>query len=235
MKDALGDRMKRYESVFNFRLTPRSCVIVRIDGKAFHTFTRGFQKPFDPILTHAMDSASTELFKHVQGLKLIYTQSDEISLLLTDFDTHETQGWYDYELSKIVSVSASIVTGKFLVELWKSEVLLARKSNLNKIPAFDSRAFVIPRSDVVNYFLWRVKDCTRNSLNGFARSIFSHKDLQGKNCTQVEEMLDKSGTPWEIAERDKFGFMSTVEGPVKIVPDYPGLAEIIDPLIKPQE
>lgn len=236
MKDALGTRMKRYENVSNFCLTPRSCVIIRIDGKAFHTFTRPYKKPFDPVITGAMDFACIQLFDKVQGSKIVYTQSDEISLLLTDFDTHETQGWYNYELNKIVSISASLVTGNFIREIIFRN-LSEWVDGYGDLPAFDSRAFTIPRDDVVNYFLWRIKDCRRNSINGYAQSIFSHKELQGKNCDKVLEMLKESGNAWDdpesrkITDRDRYGFLRASNGDIQIVPEYSYLAEVINPFI----
>jgi tRNA(His) guanylyltransferase len=114
IKDDLGNRMKSYyEEVSKTKLVRRMPVIIRIDGKAFHTFTRGMLKPFDDILINTMQSTTKYLCEHIQGCKLGYTQSDEISLLITDYDTLETNAWFDYEVQKMSSIAASMATMAF--------------------------------------------------------------------------------------------------------------------------
>ena len=189
MKDNLGDRMKVYENANRFYLTRRMPVIIRIDGKAFHTFTKGFLKPFDDIMHETMCLTAQALCKEVEGCKMAYTQSDEISLLLTDYDNLETQSWFDKNLQKIVSVSSSIATlafNKHFQEVSSGEEPYCRKYNR---ATFDSRAFVIPKEDVCNYFLWRQQDATRNSILGIGQHYFSHSELQGKSCEKVQDML----------------------------------------------
>lgn len=192
-EDSLGDRMKRYESVPQISLTRRVPVIIRLDGKAFHTFTHGMKKPFDRDLQEAMWGATAALCKQVQGVKVAYVQSDEVSLLLTDYESTKTQGWFDYDLEKVVSVSASIMSVAFnhLCETGPAHLNERR----NKVLAvFDARAFNIPREEVANYFVWRQQDATRNSIEAAAQVCFSHKSLHGLNCNQLQEKLfqDKS-------------------------------------------
>lgn len=95
------------------KLTRRTPVIIRIDGKAFHTFTRGFQKPFDPVMMKCMQETMKYLCEHIQGCVLGYVQSDEISLLLTDYKRHTSAAWFDYEVMKVCSISASMATNWF--------------------------------------------------------------------------------------------------------------------------
>lgn len=176
---SIADRMKAYEAASQYRLTPNSPVIIRVDGRAFHTFTRGMKRPFDDVLMNVMVKAAVETAREMQGFKLGYVQSDEASFLLTDYDTHDTAGWFGYEVNKLVSLSASLFTGYFNA-LFHGECRPA---------AFDSRAFVMPRDDVPNVFVWRQQDWTRNSLQMLARAHFSHKQLHGKNRAAMHDML----------------------------------------------
>lgn len=185
-KDSLGDRMKKYEGCYNQRLTHRMPVVIRCDGKAFHTLTRICEKPFDRIFMNAMLKSTAEVAKNLQGFKVAFTQSDECSFLITDFDTVDTQGWFNYELNKMVSVSASMMS-----------VFFNKNYDVVHAPAFfDSRVFNIPKEDVDNYFLWRAKDWERNSLQMYARSFFSHKELHMKNRAAIHEMLHGIGKNW---------------------------------------
>lgn len=192
-KDSLGDRMKRnYEDVYRFKLTRRVPVIIRLDGKAFHTLTRGLDKPFDEGFQNIMVETMRKLCEQVQGVKCAYTQSDEISLLLMDFDRLDTEAWFGYNLQKIVSISASIASVAF--------------SMYNRPGLFDARAFNIPKSDVKNYFIWRQKDWQRNSLQMVAQVFFSQKELNKKNKSDMHEMLHEKGVNWaDYLNRDKNG------------------------------
>ena len=196
MKDSLGNRMKSYENVTRLRLTPRSCVIIRIDGKAFHTFTKNMRRPFDDTLVRIMAETTHVVGQQMQGFKLAYTQSDESSFLITDFDNIESQGWFDYNLSKIISISASLFTGHFN-RLSQIIPMQSWKEKIGSMSAFfDSRAFVVPQSDIANYFLWRMKDWERNSLQMYARAWFSSKELHKKNKADIHEMLHQIGRNW---------------------------------------
>ncbi len=192
--DSLGDRMKRYEDVPRVSLVRRTPVIMRLDGKAFHTLTRGMKKPFDDDFMLVMRATAMKLCKEVQGCKLAYTQSDEISLLLTDYDTLETQGWFDYGLQKMVSISASIATLAF-------NNAFEHEKSLQGM--FDSRAFNVPREDVANYFVWRQKDAIRNSIQAVGQAHYSPKQLHGKNCNDIREMLLDKNIDWNTYSADK--------------------------------
>ena len=189
-KDNLGDRMKEnYENRTRYLLPRRTHTIIRIDGKAFHTFTKGCQRPFDRIILNSMNSTMLTLCQELQGVKLAYVQSDEISLVLTDFEDIQTQAWFDGNLQKICSVSASIATGAFN-KYWNS-------SDMDGTAYFDARVFTIPDPiEVHNYFVWRQKDCIRNSISMVAQSLYSHKQLQGKNCNEMQEMIFQKDINW---------------------------------------
>lgn len=182
--DALGDRMKTYERVTQLNLPRRTYTIIRVDGRAFHTLLRKAEKPFDYEFASAMEYVSTSLCREISGAQFAYTQSDEVSVLVTDFDTIQTQSWFGGNLQKFVSISASIATKAFV---WRGQGAM-----------FDSRAFTIPdRTEVMNYFLWRQKDAVRNSINMVAQHHFSHKSLQGLNSDQLQEKLwQEAGVNW---------------------------------------
>lgn len=194
--DSLGDRMKRYETVSQMSLMRRTPVIIRIDGKAFHTFTKTMDKPFDAELSDAMLGATIALVKHVQGAVLGYTQSDEISILCQDWASLTTDAWFDYNIQKVVSVSASIATASF-----------ARNFNSLNAALFDARVFNLPREEVCNYFIWRQQDATRNSIQAVAQANFSHGELHGLNMSQLQDklMLEKNINWNDIQTRWKRG------------------------------
>lgn len=206
-KDSLGDRMKEnYENRAKTYLVRRTPVIIRLDGKAFHTFTRGLKKPYDEIFHNAMNETMKYLCEHIQCCKLGYTQSDEITLLLTDYDTLTTDAWFDNNVQKICSVSASMATmafNKFLgyeyeeLNRWVSECEHTREdeeymySIYNKLDSamFDARCFNIPKDEVTNCFIWRQQDATRNAIQMLGQCNFSHKELQNKSCNDIQDML----------------------------------------------
>lgn len=229
MKDNLGDRMKCYENVSRIHLTRRTPVIIRLDGKAFHTFTKGLQKPFDSILMETMWETAKYLCSNVQGCKIAYTQSDEISLLLTDYENINTCAWFENNIQKIASVSASMATlafNKTYRNLVESKITLPASldfmsdenqkhylklyniyhSKIDKA-IFDSRVFIVPKEEVCNYFIWRENDCSKNSIQMVCQSNFSHKDLQQQDCNQLKEKLFKEKQiNWdELPTYQKFG------------------------------
>ena len=184
MNDSLGDRIKsNYEDRSRNKLVRRTPVIMRIDGRAFHTLTKGCVKPFDEQLSLCMLETATELCKQIQGAKLAYVQSDEISILITDFDKLETDAWFDYNIQKMCSIAASIASVKF-TQLF------------GKTAHFDCRVFNIPKEEVCNYFIWRQKDWERNSLQMLARATFSAKQLHKKGRNEIQDMLDLKGISW---------------------------------------
>ena len=217
-KTSLGDRMKNnYENISRYYLTRRTPVIIRIDGKAFHTFTRGFKKPFDDILVKSMQETMKYLCENIQGCVLGYTQSDEISLVLTDYAELTTDAWFGNNLQKMCSVSASMATLAFnkafndnivkyidgrldagrgitddLTEYTK--ILINAR---NKGAMFDSRAFSIPKEEVCNYFIFRQQDATRNSIQSVGQANFSDKELHKKSTKDIQDMLmTQKGIDW---------------------------------------
>lgn len=197
--DDFGDRMKKYESVSQLHLTPRMPVIMRLDGCAFHTFTKGLIRPFDETLLNAMALTASRLCAGIQGAIFGYTQSDEISILIQDWKNLNTDRWFGNNVQKMTSISASIATAYF-------NTIFKHPSNTS--PAlFDSRVFNIPKEEVANYFIWRQKDCTRNSINSLAQSKFSAKELHGKSVSQVQDMLmDVHNINWnDVPTRFKRG------------------------------
>lgn len=189
-KDDFGNRMKGYENIFRQTLPQRLPVIIRIDGSHFHTFTRGMIKPFDEVLIQAFWETCKYLAQNIMGCKLIYHQSDEISILLTNYDKLTTQSWFENNLQKMVSVSASMATAKF------NEVI--QKAFPDKpLATFDSRAWVLPHDEVANYFLWRQQDATKNSISMVAQASFAHKELQGLDGKKLQDKLFlEKGVNW---------------------------------------
>ena len=201
-KESLGDRMKTYEYVTRTYLTRRMPVIIRLDGKAFHTFTRGLKKPFDEIFVKAMQDTMKHLCENVQGCVLGYTQSDEITLVLVDYHDRDTSAWFDNNIQKMVSVSASMATlafnKAFSWHIVDHEVNVGwdYESDYWKVlekklytATFDSRVFTLPKEEVVNALIWRQQDCTRNSIQSVGQANFSHRELHGKNCSDIQDML----------------------------------------------
>lgn len=193
--DSLGDRMKRYETVFKTRLTPRTPVLIRLDGKAFHTFTRGMKRPYDARFHACMWTAAQRLCEQVDGCRVAYVQSDEITLLLTDYETFNTQPWFGYEVQKLCSVSASICSTAFLLAYM--EEFGGGSIPVGPVPTFDSRCWNVPKEEVCNAFLWRQQDATRNSLAMLAQAHFSHKRLHGVSGKEKQEILyNEKGINW---------------------------------------
>ena len=200
--DSLGDRMKNnYENRAKTYLVRRMPVIIRLDGKAFHTFTRGLKKPYDVIFHDTMNSTLQYLCENIQGCKLGYTQSDEITLLLTDYDTLTTDAWFDNSVQKICSVSASMATmafNKFFRRYYEEIFIYGKEESTDYtakladklgIAMFDSRCFNIPTEEVTNCLIWRQQDATRNAIQMLGQCNFSHKELHKKSCNDIQDML----------------------------------------------
>ena len=221
--DDLGTRMKEfYEQVPKTRLVRRMPVAIRIDGKAFHTFTKGFHKPFDDILIKTMQETTKYLCENIQGCVLGYTQSDEITLILVDYQKLTSSAWFDYEVQKLCSISASMATmafnkffernaenyiqncatdyeidglyGKGTPEYQLCEIY---QKAAEKGAMFDARCFNIPKEEVTNLIYWRQLDATRNSIQMVGQANFSHKELQNKSCNDIQDILhEQKGINW---------------------------------------
>jgi len=192
MKDDLGTRIKeQYENRTRYFLPRRTYTIIRLDGKAFHTYTQKMEKPYDVGFIVVMDDTAKFLCEEIQGCKMAYVQSDEISLLLTDFATITTDAWFDGNIQKIASVAASMATAKFNKEANRSFV------SPTGLAFFDARVFTIPDPiEVENYFIWRQKDAVRNSISMHAQSLYSHKQLHGKSQADMHDMIHEAGENW---------------------------------------
>ena len=224
----LSDRMKQYENVTQTRLIRRQPVIIRIDGRAFHTYTHKLDKPFDIDLAEAFEYTCSKLKDEIQGAKFIYTQSDEISILLTDWEELNTDSWFDYRIQKITSISAALTTCYFNEYVdkivsdyfklynrkdidYKEEQDCLQKYNLWKTKKnkaiFDARTFNLPNEEVCNYFISRQIDAIRNSKSSLGRAYFSPKELNKKNSDEVVKMVqDKAGINWkELSSRQQQG------------------------------
>ena len=210
-KDSLGARVKKYESSYNTKLTARTPVIIRVDGKAFHTFTRGCDKPFDQTLMDAMVYTTKKTAENMSGFKLAYTQSDEASFMITDFDTVESQGWFNYEVNKIVSITASLFTSYFNY-YWQKHNRKPTGKKLS-LAQFDARSFSVPLDDWQNVFIWRQRDWERNSIQMLGRAHFSHGELHKKKNSDIHDMLHEKGINWaKITEREKNGTFILKDG-----------------------
>lgn len=211
--DDLGLRMKNnYESIPKTRLMRRTPVAIRIDGKAFHTFTKGFEKPFDMVLIESMQQTMKYLCENIQGCVFGYCQSDEITLILVDYQTLTTDAWFDYEVQKICSISASMATMAFnkffsknVSDFYKNSEASPYDIDLGAIyekavekgAMFDARCFNIPKEEVTNLIYWRQLDATRNSIQMVGQANFSHKELQNKSCNMIQDMLhEQKGINW---------------------------------------
>ena len=193
-------RMKKYEYVSRNYLTTRTPVIIRIDGKAFHTFTRGFQRPFDTVLSAAMQDTMRYLCENIQGCVLGYTQSDEITLVLIDYKELNTSAWFDYNIQKCASVAASMATLAFNKAFSRGWVIgwdCAHGMAETKGAMFDARVFNIPKEEVANNIYWRQQDAIRNSIQMVGHANFSDKQMHGKNTSEIIKMLlDETRIDW---------------------------------------
>lgn len=209
-KDSLGDRMKEYEDITRYKLPKKSYVLARIDGKAFHTYCKKLEKPFDTGFIDDMDSTAIRLCENIQNVEFAYVQSDEISLFLHEKD-YKSEAWYGNNIQKMTSVSASIATAEFnkkrLIRSMEIQTRFQDGIDRNlimnnelenfKMAEFDSRFWTVPSAiEVHNYFLWRQKDATRNSISSVAQSLYPHKELEGVKSDGLQEMIFQKGINW---------------------------------------
>lgn len=221
--DDLGTRMKEYEKRNQYYLQKRTPVAIRVDGRSFHTFTKGFKRPFDDILMKSMQETAKYMCENIQGAKFAYVQSDEITIILVDYDTLETDCWFNYRTDKLCSISASMATmafnrvfvknvdewGRLTFPNWDEggtneevDVDLLKLNDayqraIGKGAMFDARCFNIPKEEVTNLIYWRQLDATRNSIQMVGQANFSHKELQNKTCNMIQDMLhEQKGINW---------------------------------------
>lgn len=195
--DKLGDRMKNYENVERKFLTRRTPCIIRLDGKAFHTYTKNFNRPFDVNLYNAFKFSTIGLMQEIQGAKFAYIQSDECSIVVSDYDTINTDAWFGYNVQKMVSISSSIYTLKFNTLV---DVLRGPYDGILPPAYFDARVFNIPEDEILNYLIWRQSDWTRNSIQSLCRTYYSQKQMAGKKQPDMHDMIVAAGDNWNNLE-----------------------------------
>lgn len=230
LNESLDSRMKRYEKVAAQQFDPRNTIIVRVDGVAFHTYTKGANKPFDSIITDAMEHATGKVFDLAQGCVLAYTQSDEASFLLTDLQGPKTEGWFGFKQSKLESVIASMFTYYFNTFI-NSPYPYNPKPNGENAAFFDARAFSVPLEDVPNVFVWRQKDAYKNFINAVARYEFGHKEVQGKSSKELYSKLkDHLETRPELfyGVNNAFGTVYSAQGDCQTMLGYEGFRSLIE-------
>lgn len=223
---AIGDRIKsNYENRARHELTRRTPVIVRIDGRAFHTFTRGMEKPFDQRLIDAMVVSAAAVSAEIQGFKAAFIQSDEASFFMTDYDTFQTDGWFGYCKSKIETISASIMTAAF-----------NRKIAFDRDAHFDARAFNVPREEVTNYFLWRALDWERNSVSMYCNAHFSHKQMHRQGKADQHEMLHSIGRNWaaDLTSQQRNGTWILGDGEIRadVLPKHDAINKVLESMVQ---
>lgn len=187
--DELGTRMKDYEMACRTTLTRRLPLIIRLDGKSFHQFTKGCAKPFDSLLIEALNQTGIALCSAIQGAQIVYLQSDELTVLIHNYKRLESTPWFNNEIQKMVSVAAGIASAT----MTKESISVFGKI---KPAVFDARAFVLPEAEVCNAFLWRQNDAVRNSVQMLARSMYSDKQCFKKSCLDLQDMTLQKGFNW---------------------------------------
>ena len=209
----LGQRMKEYEAVNEFKLVNNMPVIIRLDGRAFHTFTKGFTKPFDFDFNNCMHYTMKRLCENIPNCVFGYTQSDEITLVLVNDFNPNSCAWFDNNLQKIASISASMATWifnkSFLLAIneydfqWRCsltpqscEIQEEHKQYVERLRAsafkgamFDARVFTVPKDEIINCLIWRQQDAIRNSIQSCGQAVYSHRELHGKSSKEILEML----------------------------------------------
>jgi tRNA(His) 5'-end guanylyltransferase len=240
---------EKYEMRARSYLTPGVPVAIRIDGKAFHTFTKGFKKPFDRVLMTSMQKTMQYLCQNIQGCVFGYTQSDEITLILIDYQTIDTDCWFGYQVQKVCSIAASMATmafNRFFANEVANEMMEWRcgltpqsceiqerekmyqerlKSAINKGAMFDARCFNIPKEEVANLIYWRQLDATRNSIQMVAQANFSHKELQGQTCNMLQDKLFlEKGINWNNYPADCKRGAACIKEVVEVPCDNDGIA-----------
>ena len=207
----LAKRMKDYEMRDRYFLQKRIPVAIRVDMRAGHTFTRGFKRPFDDIFMKSMQETAKYMCENMGNAKLAYIQSDEITIILTDYDTLETDCWFNYRTDKLCSISASMATMAFnkffnnnvreyinkIMPNALSPLAITYMQAVDKGAMFDARCFNIPKEEVTNLIYWRQLDATRNSIQMVGQANFSHQELQNKTCNMIQDMLyEQKGINW---------------------------------------
>lgn len=227
----LDERMKRYEAISRQFLPRRSYTLMRLDGRAFHTYLAGCEKPFDRDFMSDMNLVTRRLVEEIQGARFAYTQSDEISLLITDFESPQSSAWFNGSVQKMASVAAGLASAYFT----------RLRMNWTGLPMFDCRVWSMSdQVEVANYFVWRQRDAVRNSIQMVAQSQFTQARIHGKSGAELQEMLfQECGINWDkyppeckrgrLTTRDDSGWLTFAAPHFKAEPTTT-LARLIPPL-----
>lgn len=213
-KDSLGSRQKTYEAVYKQTLVQKAPIVIRIDGKAFHSFTKKMAKPFDDLIIDTMQKTMLELCKDLATCKFGYTQSDEITLVCICDDVIRTEGLFKYKAQKIISIVASKTTKYFNKIFYENMQKLENNPKeyknvvdiniyKNKLfeAEFDCRVMNIPEWDVINNIIWRQQDATRNSIQMLGQAYFTQKELEKKNCSEImDKLMNEKNINWNNLE-----------------------------------
>ena len=217
----LEDKCLYYRSLSDYKLLPNSYVIVMLDGRSFsHMIKNKFLKPFDDNFIRMMNETAEYVCKNVQGCKFAFVQSDEISLVLTDFDTPTTDAFFSNRLCKLQSIIASLATAKFnqlmtsyhFDKMWDEGYApdLSVDNICNKIEElplyqFDCKCWNVPTyNDVFAWLLYRQNDCIKNSKQQTAQTCLPHKELLGKNTDeQIALLKETKGIDWTLFPNDR--------------------------------
>jgi tRNA(His) 5'-end guanylyltransferase len=187
--------MRGYKTAYDHVLTGRIPVLAHVDGIGFSQYTRKCAKPFDKALGDLMIDTAIDILGRVQGAVLAYTQSDEITVLLHGYKTHKTSPYRGNRVQKLVS-DMSGPTSAFFTQhshrIWDEGRLEGVRA-----AAFATAIFLVPENDVNNFFLWRQKDAIRNSVQMLTRFLYSHKQVDRKNVTDMKAMCNDKGHAWE--------------------------------------
>jgi tRNA(His) guanylyltransferase len=218
--DTLGDRMKLYEQVTRTVLPPHSLTVLRVDGRAFHSYLRSASKPYDVGFLADMQAVGAAMCQELSGAVFAYGQSDEVSVLLSDLGP-QSQPWFGGVAQKMASVAAGLATA----------ALINRRGTAGR-PHFDARVFTLPTAvEVGNYFVWRQRDAVRNSVSMAAQARFSHRQLHGRSSTDMQAMLlAEHGICWDdYPEETKLGWVvtrSVREGEVRYTDKRSGVEQV---------
>ena len=196
-KDNLGSRMKDYEARNQYFLQRKIPVAIRVDMKAGHSFTKGFEKPFDKLFMKTMQDTMLYCCKNIENCVFAYAQSDEITFILMDDKTINTESWFNYRTDKLCSITASMATMAFNKYFFENlneddeKYEVYTNAIMNKPALFDARCFNVPKEEVCNLIYWRQLDATRNSIQMVGQAYFSQKELHKQSCDKIQDMLFK--------------------------------------------
>lgn len=185
---------RQAERLQETRVNPLVPCVIRVDGRAFSKLTKGFDKPFDNAFIKAMDACAKYLAENVSDCVLAYVQSDEISLVLKP----TINPWFDWRVEKLVSVTASMASVAFALEMEQASLAAENDSAIymkasRMYPTFDSRVLSLPKEKVADYLAWRQSDATRNAISQAAYYIVGKKATRKRTTAQMNEALFEKG------------------------------------------